>query len=279
MMRSIYLMAALVLSVAASQPVSAHEALATTLERFEAEIREHPGDYLERAERAWLMLEHGMIGSPVAEDIDTLWSKPAWRQNAMRLRALHLYLRDKHREAGIQARKNIKAGAIGAEQYRLLAGIALARKDTAGAMKSYRDGWEKLRLEEDYISMVHLSQGGGDVPDALLEEGLRVYPKSPGVHAVIFQAYLKNRNPESLRKALALSDRGQSELWPRSVDWKVWHARALLAANKVDSAEAELLRAMDFLENETRLRSDSELAMRMRQEIFELLDSVKSRKK
>jgi hypothetical protein len=279
MTRSIFLGAALMLSAAACDPVAAHEALAVTLDRFEEEIREHPENYLERSERAWLMLEHGMVGAPVGEDIDTLWSKPAWRQNAMRLRAWHLYLQDRHREAGVQARKNIEAGAIGPEQFRLLAGSALVRKDTASALKAYREGWELLRLEEDYISMVRLSQGGGDVPDALLQEGLRAYPKSPGVHAVIFQAYLKNKNPASLRKALALSDRGQSQLWPRSVDWKVWHARALLAAHKVDSAEAVLLRAMDFLENETRLRSDSDLAMHMRQEIFELLDEVKVKRK
>jgi hypothetical protein len=220
-----------------------------------------------------------MIGDPEAEDVDTLWSKPAFRKDAMRLRSNHLYLQERHIEAEAQIRKNIAAEAIGPEQYRILAGVALVRNDTAGAMRAYRDGWEKMRLEEDYISMIHLSQGRGAVPDALLEEGLRAYPNSPGVHAVIFQAYLKNRNSASRRKALAMSERGQSELWPRSVDWKIWHAQALLADGKPDRAEKSLLQAMDLIEGETRVRADSDLAIRMRQEIFEMLDSVQARKK
>lgn len=266
--------------MAAAWPLCAHDALGTTLEKFEEEIREHPGDYLERSERAWLMLEHNMTGQPVGEDIDTLLTKPVWRENAMRLRAYHLYLLGSHQEAEIQARKNIATGvgAIGPEQYRLLAGIALARKDTAGAIRDYRDGWERMHLEEDYISMVRLSRRGGDVPDALLEEGLRAYPTSPGVHAVIFRAYLENQAPDAIRNALAISGRGQAQLWPRSVDWKIRHARALLAADRAGEAERVLLRAMGLLEGDTRLKPDADMAIQMRHEIFGLLDIVKTRK-
>jgi hypothetical protein len=257
-------------------PVNAHEAITTTFEKLDVAIREHPEDYAKRSERAWLMVEHSMRGAPLGEDIDTLLSKPAWREQGRRLRASHLLLQGRYREARVQARSNIKAGATGPEQYRLLAGADLALKDTAGALRAYREGWEKLRLEEDYIAMVGLSRGKRGVPDALLAEGLEAYPRSPGVYSVIFRAYLSNGHAASLRKALEVSNKGQTVLWPRSIDWKIWHAQALLAARKRDSAESVLLHAMDMLEGDTRLRPTSDIAMRLRQEIFELLDSARA---
>lgn len=266
---------ALPIALLLALPAFAHEALGIVLRKLEREIREHPGDYLERSERAWLMLEHGMTESPVAEDIDTLMAKPAWRETGVRLRAYHLYLQGRHDEAKVQANENLAAGIFGAEQFRLLAGIALAHGDTLGATQAYRNGWKRMGLEEDYISMVKLSRREGSVPAALLEEGLRVYPQSPGVHAVVFRAYLENGDPASVRKALSISDRGHAQLWPRSGDWKIRHAQALLALGKPDSAEVLLLRAMDWIEGETRLRPDADEAVRLRREIFDLLDTVR----
>ncbi len=288
MIRTCFFVAALSLCGAFPRSILAHEALATTIDRLQAEMRQNPAADSLRSQRAWLMLDHGLTSAPVAEDIDTLWRRPAWRNDALRLRAWHLYLQDRFREASAQARRNLRAGIVGPEQYRLLAGAALARRDTAESAHAYLEGWEELHLEEDYLSMVRLAQGGSARPrsrsvlrrfDTLLDAGVRAYPNSPGVYAEVFQAYLKNRNPASLRKALDLSNLGQVRLWPGSVDWKIWHARALLAAGMSDSAQGILLRAMDILEGETRLRPDSDLAMRLRQEIFELLDSVHVKKK
>src|SRR5262245_33126793 len=57
----------------------AHPGLHEMLARMDQDIRSRPGDYPQRAERAWLMLQHGDAGGPVAGDIDTLLSHPASR--------------------------------------------------------------------------------------------------------------------------------------------------------------------------------------------------------
>jgi hypothetical protein len=289
--------AALVLSLAVASPAagsaarsySDDETLGSTLNKIAREIEEHPGDYLERSERAWLMLEHGMTGAPVAEDIDTLLTKPAWHGNASRLRAWHLYQLGRHDEAAEQARKNLAAGYLGPEQFDLLAGIALARNDTLGARSAHREGWERTRSEESFISQVQLSRKDGIVSEALLAAGLRAHPLSPGIHAAIFKAHMenaatrasvgaKNSRAASLREAIAISGAGQAVLWPHSVDWKLRHARAHIAAGRSDSAEAALMRAMELIENDDRLAAGTAEGVRLRHEIFTLLDSVPVRR-
>jgi hypothetical protein len=86
---------------------------------------------------------------------------------------------------------------------------------------------------------------------------------------------MENADTASIRKALAVSTRGHAQLWPQSPDWKIRQARALLASGAPDSAEIQLLRAMDRIEGETRQRPDASEAVRMRQEIFYLLDTLR----
>jgi hypothetical protein len=99
----------------------------------------------------------------------------------------------------------------------------------------------------------------------------------------------KQSRAASLREALAISGNGQAVLWPRSVDWKLRHARAHLAVTASgiqgatgtggpDSAEAILLGAMELLEEDTRLNAGAGEAVRLRHQIFSMLDSARTRR-
>jgi tetratricopeptide (TPR) repeat protein len=273
---------------------SNEEPLGTVLNKIAHELEEHPGDYLERSERAFLMLEAGMTGAPLNEDIDTLLSKPAWRTNALRQLAWRLYLLGRYDEAEAQLRKNLDSGVVWPEQYRLLAAIYLMRHDTAAARAAYREGWNHLKMDEDFISLIPLSKQVGIVPDSLLRAGLRVHPKSSGAHAAVYQAYLDNaqqvrakagtvqkrRDAGSvwLAKAIEVSEHAETREWPSSVDWKLRHARALIAAKRLQRAETVLLNAMELLESDARRLADSGTASQTRKEIFALLDSTRVRK-
>jgi hypothetical protein len=250
----------------------------SVLANFEKEIEANPEYYLERFERANYLLDMGLTRQPAGEDIDTLLTKPEWHESGLRLRALHLYLQGRHSEAAIVARANIKANNLGPEQFRLLAGIALAHKDTAAAIRAYHEGWERLRLEEDYFTVVDLSAGRKGVPDPLLQEGLAGHPKSPGVHALIFSAYMAKGDAAALARAREISENGQSLLWPRSIDWKIRHARALIASGMGDSAQPVLARAQALQERDARLKGNSEAAVKVRNEISGLLDSARAKR-
>lgn len=268
------LLPALLLAGAGS--LHAHDALESTLLRMGKEITEHPDDYLERFERALLMLEHNMHREPVGEDIGILLSIPEWEAQGRRLKANHLYVQKRYKEAEALISRNSAEGgaAYDPQQPRFLAGIALHRRDTLGALKAYRSGWERFELQEDYISMVDLYKAHGDLPDPVLEEGLRRYPKSPGVYVVVYKAYMEGAKPARLKRALVLAEQGQAALWPMSADWKIRYARALIADGRSQEAEEPLLRALDLLDGDRRLRPDHPEFARVRREIFAMLEAL-----
>lgn len=261
------------------------EPLGTILNKIAHEIEEHPEDYLERCERVWLMLEAGMTGATLDSDIDTLLTKPAWRTTALRQRSWQFRLEGRYDEAVAHIHGNFEADVFGPEQYRLLADIALLRADTAAALRAHEEGWKRHGMEDDFMSLVRLSGRGGTVPDSLLAAGLRAHPASPGVSATVFEAHFRNAEnapskklrQASLQKALAVSEKGQGTLWPRSADWKIRHARAQIAARLSDRAQATLLGALALLEEGAKRGVGVTEDVRMRHEIFSLLDSVRVR--
>jgi tetratricopeptide (TPR) repeat protein len=226
-----------------------------------------------------------MTGAPLSEDIDTLLSKPAWRTNALRQLAWRLYLLGRYDEAEAQLRKNLDSGVVWPEQYRMLAAIHLTRGDSVAARAAYREGWSHLKIDEDFITLIPLFKKGGIVPDSFLRSGLRVHPNSSAAHAAVHQAYLDNAalthgkaGDAWLAKAIEVSENAQARQWPSSVDWKLRHARTLIAAKRLHSAEAVLLHAMELLEADSRRLADSGTASQTRKEIFALLDSTRIRK-
>jgi hypothetical protein len=80
-------------------------------------------------------------------------------------------------------------------------------------------------------------------------------------------------DPASLGKGLEISSQAQSAWWPRSVDWKLRHARALLALGRPDAAKAVLLSALDLVDGDPRLQTNAGTAPLVRREIFSLLAS------
>jgi hypothetical protein len=286
--------------------------LEQALQTFAREDQVRTDDYIVRAEKAWTELSRGPVRAWVGGNRDTL---PALRADDVLMRELRAYYfhqlmaqyatLTRDRDAGaeprltpeqwdetlraqyLNARRQYKksetrarydgdtATLLGPGWPRFQADRALARRDTAAALRAYASAWKHYGTEDDYISLLRLRAVRADARapsfDALMEEGLRDYPASPGVYAAVFAACLEKRNPARLKKALALSARGQGELWPGSVDWKIRHARALLANGRDKDAEPALLSALSLLENEASLKPDAPEAVRLRHEIFALL--------
>jgi hypothetical protein len=85
-------------------------------------------------------------------------------------------------------------------------------------------------------------------------------------------AWISRGDSTGARKALELSSRAQSE-WDGSPDWKVRHARALLACGRSREAEPFLMRALDLLDDAQPGAGES---ARLRKEIFSLTESARS---
>jgi len=250
--------------------VSADPPYSVLLERYGQEIREHPQDYSQRSERTALILEHGDFGDTTAEDIDTLLSHPPWRSEGECLEANRLYLQGRLQEAKVLILENIRAKAHIQDQARILAAIELSEKDTAAAIAAYHLAWEQNHEESDYMDFLSLGRGRGAPPEEDLQQGLHLYPQSPGPIKTIFEVYFAAGDSTSLRNAEALSDKAEKMLWPQSVDWKIRHAQALLSLRRDHEAEGVLLGALDLLDGNPHLQDDA--GQPLRQEIFTLLE-------
>ena len=282
--------------------------LEQALQTFMREGRAYPEGYLERAERAWTNLARGPVRAWMGGRLDTLAALPSedilmrelrayymhqlvgdyenmlrerhaapedWDQS---LRTQYALLRRQYKKSETRARFDADtASLLGPGWPRFQADLALDRADTAAALRAYRSGWKRFDIEQDYISLIQLyrAQGRFDAAslDALLEEGLRAYPVSPGVHAAVFTARLEGGRAEDAGKALAIAARGQGELWPESVDWKIRYARALMASGKSAEVDDALLGALGLLEEDRILKSNAPEALRLRREIFALMQS------
>ncbi len=244
------------------------------LARYGEDIRRDPTHYLKRVERAFLLLEHGATDEPVGEDIDTLLSHAEWRSEGMRLKAIRFHHQKRMKEAEPLLRANIAANIYVEEQSRLLADAALSRKDTAAAIAAYRQAWEQQHDENDYLDLLSLHKGRGKPPEELLQKGLNLYPRSPGVIQTAFEVYFAAGDTSSLGKCLRIAGNAEITLWPFSVDWKVRHARTMLALNRPRDAEPILMTAMDLLDGDPRLQ-ESERGTSERKEILALLDSAR----
>jgi hypothetical protein len=254
----------------------AHPDIAVTIARYTRQIDEDPYAYRERAERAWTILDHGSAEQPAGEDIDTLIKNPIWRHAGLRLRAVHLYLQDSLGAAKAQILKNLGTTADGTEQARILARIELRQKDTAAAMQAYRTGWKNYQEEADFISMLALERDRNVVPRKLLEEGLKVHPVSPGAYLAAFETYWTAGGPANLKKCYELSRKAESELWPRSMDWKVRYARVLLKMGRRKEAGKVAVAALELLDNDTLYKSEKAEAAQHRKELFAMVEAAGS---
>ena len=251
--------------------VWSHGAYSVMLERYNQDIQGNPQNYLKRAERAYLILEHQDTSQASVEDIDTLLSHPQWRNEGVRLKAIRLHLQGRFDEAAPLIQQNIRDNIYLQEQARLLADIELSKKDTAAAITAYRAAWEHDSDETDYIDLLNLHQGRGKPPEELLRQGLNFYPRSPGAVQSIFEVYFAAGDPASLKTALEISGRADSSLWPFSVDWKIRHAQVLLSLKRAHDAEPVLMAALDLLDGDARMKvEDGEV---IRKQIFTLLEA------
>jgi tetratricopeptide (TPR) repeat protein len=242
------------------------------LEKYNGEVREYPRKYKRRWQRCLLLLKHGESGAPTQEDIDTLLASPAWREQGERLQAIRWYLQGRIDEAKALIKKNILGNVNADEQSQLLASIELSRNDSDAAIAAYRMAWDAHANENVYINLLNIHNRRGGPPRELLEQGLRIYPRSPGPMQVIFEGYYKAGGRDNLLKCLALSDSAQKAWWPHSVDWKLRNAKVLLDLGKPEKAELVLQGALDLMENDERLRTNSETNSQIRKDIFALLE-------
>jgi hypothetical protein len=254
-------------------PVTAHADIWATIAVYTREIEDNPYAYLERAERAWTILDHGSTMQPAGEDIDTLLKSAKWRPAGLRLRAVHLYLQDSLDAAKAQILKNLGTAADGTEQARILARIELRLRDTAAALRAYRTGWKNYQEETDFISMLALERDRNIMPRQLLEEGIRVHPVSPGAYLAAFEVYWNAGGPANLKKCHELSRKASSVLWPRSTDWKLRHARVLVKLGRRKEAGAVALAALELLDDDTRFKNEKEDAAQNRKELFALMQA------
>jgi tetratricopeptide (TPR) repeat protein len=239
------------------------------LEKYDRDIQENPQYYRRRWARAEILMKSGRADQPVGEDIDTLLAHPEWAAHGRRWKAFHLCVLGRLDEAEAQALKNIRADEYVQEQARLLAAMRAFRKDTVGAVAAYRLAWDLYGEEGVYIDLLLAYRGRSKPPEDILQKGLKLYPNSAGAQQDIFEAYMAAGGSANLRKGLGISGRAQETLWPRSVDWKLRHARVLLALGQPKKAEPILLQAMDLLDGDPRLQGEHG---EPRKEIFDLLE-------
>ena len=245
------------------------------LKRYGEEIRENPGSCKRRWQRSLILLKHGDTAKTTREDIDTLLNHPLWRTQGNRLKALYLYLQGHVDEARAQMKQNIRDSVNVVEQSRLLARIELSRKDTVAAIAAYRLAWDQQRGEDVFVDLAGAYGMRGRPPKEFLQQGLKLYPNSPGVAQTVFEAFFAAGDSSSLKNCLKISGRAADTLWPRSVDWKIRHSRALLASGHPKQAEPFLLQALDLLDEDPRLQGEDG---RLRKDLFSLLEKARQAK-
>jgi tetratricopeptide (TPR) repeat protein len=243
------------------------------LDRFTRDIAKNPGDYSKRIERAALLLDDGGSPDTLRADIDTLLAHSAWRAEGECLEARRLYQQGRFDEARKLIRKNIQGGHRVLQQARLLADVELRVRDTLKAMKAYQIAWNQNREESDYIEWVGLYSGRRPLPLELLEQGLRLYPRSPGVNRAVFEVYFSAGDSAGMERARGISARAADTLWPLGVDWKISHARTLIFLKKGDEARSALLEALEVLDGDDRLRGKN--GETYRRQIFQLLEKAR----
>jgi hypothetical protein len=245
------------------------------LEKYNRDIKANPQNYRRRWARAEILMKSGRADQPVGEDIDTLLAHPDWAAHGRRWKAFHLSIQGRLDAAESQALANIRANEYVQEQARLVAAIRAFRGDTAGAVAAYRMAWDMHGQEGVYIDLLAAYRRRSKPPEEILQKGLNRYPNSAGVQKDVFEAYMKAGGSTNLKRALGISGRAQASLWPRSVDWKVRHARLLLELKQPKKAEPVLLQALDLLDGDPRLQDD---VGKTRREIFALLEGLHSAK-
>ncbi len=237
---------------------------------YNEQIKETPQFYKKRYYRAYLILRHGSYAPPVQEDIDTLLGHSDWHDQGERLEALSLYFQGRLDEAKSLIQRNIRGNICEHEQASVWAAIELSHKDTAAALGAYRSTWNLFKDENVYMDLLDLYRADNKpVPQDVLREGLRVYPRSPGATQATFEAYFRAGDSASLRKCAAVSAKAEKMLWPQSVDWKIRHAQTLLALHRKKEAETVLLAALDLADADPR---QEQAGKPLRAEIFTLLE-------
>ncbi|MCD6023866.1 MAG: hypothetical protein K0Q91_782 [Fibrobacteria bacterium] len=241
------------------------------LEYFSRDIAKNPGAYGKRAERAALLLDEGGNQDSLRADIDTLLSHAAWRGEGQCLAARRLYQQGRLEEARTLIQINIQGRYRVLEQARLLAAVELRVRDTLKAREAYQVAWNHGREESDYVEWL-LLHGDKSPPRGLLETGLQLYPRSAAVTRAVFEAYFFAGDPTGLEQARKIAARAADTLWPLGVDWKIRHARTLLALKKPHEAESVLMAALDILDGDLRLRGKNGEAYH--RQIFSLLEEA-----
>lgn len=255
------------------------------------EVESRPAEFPARAEAAWRALCGPSMAPATDPEIGRLrafyFHRLAREHAAMRrtspsapdfdsqLRGTFAALRKRYGKTETEMREDPDtARVLGPGRYRFLAASALMRNDTVAAQAAARAGWERFRLEDDYLELLALASARGPVPDTLLREGLRALPGAPATRVAAFDAWMVRGDSASIRQALDLAARAQAE-WDGSPAWKIRHARALLRRGKAGEAEGQLLKALDLLDEGPGEAGEAE---RMRAEVFALMDSARGKR-
>jgi tetratricopeptide (TPR) repeat protein len=250
--------------------VAAHPDLSQSINWLGEVIRANPGGaYPQRTERGFLYLESGDTVT-VQQDIDALLASGDWRAEGLHLLAqkYHDQGRFKEARARILESNRLKPDPI---KLRLLARVETARRDTVAAMAAWLQVWTQAAFEDDYLSLLALYQARRIAPDKVLQKGLALYPDRPGAIKNIFETYRLAGGGPRLQACLKISELAQ-RTWPRSVDWKIRHAKTLIDLNRAREAEPVLMAALDLLDEDVGGERNSGASL-ARKEIFALLDS------
>jgi hypothetical protein len=239
---------------------------------YDKEVKAKPSSCKRRWQRSLLLLKNGEVRSTTGEDIDTLLKNPIWKTQGERLKAMHLYLLGRTEEAALLMRQNIRNNVNIVEQAGLLASIYGARKDTTAALAAYLYAWEQHKDENVYIELLSVHQRWHRrPPQKVLDQGTQIFSTNPGVLTALTETYFAAGKGSDLRKCLKIATHAEKTLWPRSMDWKIIHARALISLNRKREAKAVLLQAMDLMEEDPRLEGEDGI---YRKQVFALLETV-----
>jgi hypothetical protein len=265
-----------------------HPDPARSINRLSDSLKVHPDDEAKRIERAVLLLDMANVekAGEAEEDIQRLLNDPAQRAQGLHLQARQLFISGRLPEAKEKIIASLAQGGPAPERLRLLGRIELARKDSASSLKAFQQAWESGKDEGDFVSLVVLLEALGPVPLAFLKRGFKQYPGHPAAVAAIYDACATASeaappvdgggapaSPELLF-CLDVSRQAQDAWWPRSVDWKIKHARLLFALRRKDEGQPLLFGALNLLDARPDFLANAGPSMALLREILGLLEAA-----
>lgn len=278
------ILAALPLFLAlAAAPALSHPQLEVVLLGLTKRIDAQPDAWNLRARRAWLLVDHGNPDSAVA-DIKALMPRKDWKGEALFLEAWRLLLAGKAKEAKPRIQESLKLKPV-AERYRILARVELSLGKPDRALEAAEKALKVGGGDEDMLMALEVHRSQGRIPKERWARVLDDYPGHPALMEALFSFCLEGGKKDGKAAAAAgttldrcedLTESATGEWWPESVDWRIRRVKVLLALGRGGEVKPLLAEALDKLDD-SRAGGDSEHALAMRKEIFDLMKAAKGR--